>query len=329
MNPPTSARAIDKGFFADVHGVPQWVAIRGADTRNPALLLIGGPGFGYAALAPFFADWERAFTLVHWDPPGAGATFGKNGDAGTGPLSFERLVRDGVRVAELACAELGARKIALVCVSGGTIVGLQMVQRKPELFSAYVGTGQIVDWRIQDLLSYALLLKRAAERDDAAMLAELTQIGPPPYPDTATDARKSKYAGAPTPGELVAFADLMPLVAAAMQGVPVGAHYLAPGVQWPEPMMRSMAAYTELRDELVTFDARRLPLRFAVPVFFFQGTDDSLTVTEEVQRYASEIEAPHVELVPVEGGGHSAVLLRREFLALLVARVRPSLPLQR
>lgn len=42
--------------------------------------------------------------------------------------------------------------------------------------------------------------------------------------------------------------------------------------------------------------------------------------------YAKEIEAPHVEIVAVEGGGHSAVLLRREFLALLVARVRPSLP---
>jgi pimeloyl-ACP methyl ester carboxylesterase len=75
----------------------------------------------------------------------------------------------------------------------------------------------------------------------------------------------------------------------------------------------------------VGFDARRLGRRFAVPLFFFQGTDDVFSVTAEVERYAAEIEAPHVELVPIDGGGHSAVLLRAAFLAQLLARVRPTL----
>jgi pimeloyl-ACP methyl ester carboxylesterase len=327
-NDRTRPIAIDIGFFAAVHGVPQWVAIRGADRRNPALLLVGGPGFGYAAIAPFFAEWERDFTLVYWDQPGAGFTFGKNGDDATGPLTIDRLARDGVRVAELACTELGASKVALVCISGGTIVGLDMVQRQPALFSAYVGTGQVVDWRRQDELSYAVLLERAHARSDAAMLAELTAIGAPPYPDTATDARKSKYAGEPTAGEGAAFADLMPLMAAALQGAPADAAYFAPGLQWPEPRARATAAYDALRGEIVRFDARRLPRRFDVPMFFFQGADDTFTMTADVQRYAAEIDAPHVEFAQIEGGGHSAVFLRREFLALLVARVRPTLPLQ-
>jgi len=319
------ALAIDTGFFADVYGVPQWLTIRGADRRNPALLIVGGPGFGYAALAPFFSTWERDFTLVHWDQPGAGFTFGKNGDAATGPLSIERLVRDGVRVAELVCAELGAERIAPLCVSGGTIVGLHMLLRRPDLFSGYIGTGQFVDWARQDALSYALLLERARARGDAVMLAELAEIGAPPYVDTPTDARKSKYAGAPTAGEAAAFAELMPLVAAAMQGVPAGAAYLAHAVAWPDPLTRATTAYDALRPELVGFDARRLGRRFAVPLFFFQGTDDVFSVTTEVERYATEIEAPRAELVPIEGGGHSAVLLRAAFLAQLLARVRPTL----
>ena len=318
---------IDEGAFVDIHGVPQWLTLRGADRANPALLIIGGPGFGYAALAPFFSSFERSFTVVQWDQPGAGFTFGKNGDAGE--LTLERLVRDGVRVAELACARLGVPRLVLLCVSGGTIVGLQMVQRRPELFSAYVGAGQFVDWRRQDAQSYALLLGRARTLGDAAMLAGLEALGPPPYADADSDARKSKYAGAPTERESEAFVELLSLVAAAGAGEPADAKYLPHGVPWPEPRPRSFAAYIELRDELVMFDARKLDLRFAVPMFFVQGTDDLYSVTAEVQRYAAEIQAPHVQLVTIEGAGHSVMFLRSEFLAVLERHVRPRLVLAR
>ena len=97
------------------------------------------------------------------------------------------------------------------------------------------------------------------------------------------------------------------------------------GVPWPEPRPRSFAAYIALRDELVAFDARRLGLRFEVPMFFIQGADDLYSVTAEVRRYAAEIEAPYVELVTIDGAGHSAIFVRDEFLAALEQRVRPEL----
>ena len=319
----TTTSRIEEGVFVDIHGMPQWITLRGDDNPSPALLIIGGPGFGYAALAPFFATFERAYTLVQWDQPGAGFTFGHSGNVGV--LTVERLVRDGLRVAELACARLNVSRLALLCVSGGTLVGLQMAQRRPELFSAYVGTGQFVDWRRQDEQSYALLLERARNLGDAAMLAELEALGAPPYADADSDARKSKYAGAPTQREGVAFAELFPLAAAAMAGRPPGASYLAPSVPWPEPRARAFAAYSELRDELVTFDARKLAPRFEVPMFFVQGADDLYSVTAEVQRYAAEIEAPHVELVTIDGAGHSVMFLRAEFLAALERYVQCAL----
>jgi pimeloyl-ACP methyl ester carboxylesterase len=311
-----------QGQFVDVHGVPQWVTIRGTDRANPVLLIVGGPGFGYAAVAPFFSSFERDFTIVHWDQPGAGFTFGRSR---VEPRSIVGLADDGVHVAEFARDRVGAAKIALLAFSGGTLVGLHMIVRRPELFGAYVGSGQFVDWRRQDLLSYELLIARARDSGNAAMLAELTAIGPPPYRDTATDAIKSRYAGAPTPREAAAFAELGPWIVAARNGVPAGADYLAPGVEWPEPLSRSMAAYTALRTELVAFDAFRLARELAVPMFFVQGAEDLFSVTSEVARYADWIEAPLVELMTVEGAGHSAMLLRDELSARLRERVRPTL----
>ena len=319
----TTTSRIDEGAFVDVHGVPQWLVLRGDDRSNPVLLIVSGPGFGYAALAPFFAAFERTFTLVHWDQPGAGFTFGKNGDVGE--LTFERLVRDGIRVAELACARLGVQRLALLCISGGTAIGLQMAQRRPRLFSAYVGTGQFVDWRKQDAESYSLLLERARTRSDAVMLAELEALGPPPYGDANGDARKSKYAGAPTASEGAAFAELVPLVAAATAGQPPDAKYLAHGVPWPEPRARSLAAYIALRDELIAFDARKLRAHFHVPMFFVQGADDFYSVTAEVASYAAEIDAPHVQLITIDGAGHSVMFVRTEFMAALERHVRPML----
>jgi pimeloyl-ACP methyl ester carboxylesterase len=315
-------QSIDRGEFVDVNGVPQWLTIRGADRRRPALLLLGGPGAGYAALAPFFAEWERDFTVLYWDPPGAGFTFAKSR---TEPESLAALAADGVQVAELARERLGVRQLAVLGFSAGTMVGLHMVRRCPEIFSAYVGSGQFVDWARQDSLSYELLLQRAAALGNAPMLAELRAIGAPPYADAATDAVKSKYAGAPTPREAAAFAELMPFVGAALQGAPAGATYLAPGHAWPEPRSRSFAAYTALRREIVTFDARRLGFAFSVPMFFFQGADDAFTVTSEVEAYAAELRAPRVELATIPGAGHSVLLLRRELATLLVERVRPRL----
>jgi pimeloyl-ACP methyl ester carboxylesterase len=312
--------AINEGEFFDINGIPQWVAIRGASRANPALLVIGGPGASFAALAPFFAAWERDLTLVHWDPPGAGFTFACSGAE---PKSVAALAADGARVGELACARLGKAKLAVLGVSAGTIVGLHMAQSRPDLFSAYVGSGQIVDWPRQDALSYALLLERARAAGNVAMLKELTALGPPPYRDSATDAVKSKYAGAPTRTEAAAFAELMPLIDAALRGEPAEAPYLAPGLRWPEPFARSLAAYTALRAEIVSFDARRLGSTFSLPLCFIQGMDDVFTVTAEVERYAAELSASHVELVRVPGAGHSPFLLRDEMLALLARHVRP------
>ena len=62
--------SIAEGAFEEIAGTYHWLTLRGLDRANPALLIIGGAGLGYAALAPFFAAWERDFTLVQWDQPG-------------------------------------------------------------------------------------------------------------------------------------------------------------------------------------------------------------------------------------------------------------------
>src|SRR5580704_6353033 len=260
--------SIDEGFFASVRDGEQWITLRGNRVGNPPLLILSGPGAAFSRMAPFFAPWEADFTLVQWDQPGAGATFARNGEAA---LSLDRLAADAAAVAEIALEKLGAAKLVVLGVSGGSIVGLKLAKARPDLVAAYVGTGQIVHWDRQQALGYRLALDAARARGDAAAVSELEGVGPPPYPDIAAEMAFSKHANALTAAEQAAFAALEPAVSAALADPPAGARYVPQGLALPEPRERALAAYLALRGEIAAFDAWALGTRLETPMLFLQG----------------------------------------------------------
>jgi pimeloyl-ACP methyl ester carboxylesterase len=310
---------IDEGMFVEIHGLQQWVTVRGSDQSNPVLLVVHGTGFALSAMAPFFAPWEKDFTIVQWDQPGSGATYAKNGAAGMAAVSTEGITRDGIAVTDFIRQRLGAEKVVLMAISGGTPIGLKMVKARPEVFAAYVGTGQVVHWARQEALCYQLILERAREAGDAAAIAELNGIGEPPYTEVASVAIKAKYANALTPAEQ----GEVPALLAAMNAPSTDAAYIAKGLPRFDARAVSMGTFEKLMSEFAEFDARRLGLRFDVPMFFFQGKHDLHLPTSEVQAYAAEIEAPTKMIALLQAGGHSAFFLRIEFLDLLNRHVRP------
>jgi pimeloyl-ACP methyl ester carboxylesterase len=311
---------IDEGFFADVRGAPQWITLRGADRANPSLLMIFGPGASFTRMAPFFAPWERDFTLVQWDQPGGGATFAKNGEMA---LSLDRLAADAAAVAEIACRRLDAPKLVVLGVSGGSIVGLKLAKARPDLVAAFVGTGQIVRWRRQAALGYRLALDAARARGDADAVGALEAVGPPPYADLATEMTASMQVNVMTGAEQAAFAALDASTAAALAAPPPGARYVPEDLQLPEPRMRAAMAFAALRDEIAAFDAWSLGLTLEVPMVFLQGDQDLYTPTAEVANYVAVLQAPSVRLELIAGGGHSAVFMRDAFLEALLAWIRP------
>src|SRR5206468_1940810 len=183
----TSPNGIDEARYVEVGGIQQWITIRGEDSNNPVLLFLhGGPGdatnpWGYAG----FRLWLKQFIVVQWDQRGAGRTFGKNRDAPPQAITLARMTQDGVELADMLRKQLRKDKIVLVGHSWGSILGVHMVKARPELFYAFVGTGQVGD--PDPATSYTVahreLLKKAAALADERALRELREVGPPPYAD--------------------------------------------------------------------------------------------------------------------------------------------------
>jgi len=318
----TVANRIEEAGFVTINGQCQWITLRGDNRHNPVLLIVGGPGAAISTWATFFQPWEENFTLVQWDQPGAGATYGLHGEAGLEPYSLGRICNDVVAVADHIRRHLGVDRIIYFGLSGGTVIGLMAMLQKPQSFRAYIGSGQFVHWQRQARLSYDLVMDRARSEGDMEGVRELEQIGPPLYTGIEAEVIKSKYAGRPTPAELIAMGSIEADVLAAMRSPPASANYIAPGINYCDPIPLATRMFDRLRPELYAFDAWQLGTSFELPMIFIQGDQDYYSVTSEVERYYADLSAPYKQLYILNGAGHCSFYLRDRLLAAMIAELQ-------
>jgi pimeloyl-ACP methyl ester carboxylesterase len=90
------------------------------------------------------------------------------------------MTQDGIELAEMLRRTLQKEKIILVGHSWGSILGVFMAKARPDLFSAFVGTGQVADPARNYAVAYDALLEKATTLGDARAVRELIDVGPPP-----------------------------------------------------------------------------------------------------------------------------------------------------
>lgn len=61
----------------------------------------------------------------------------------TSNVNLKQIVSNGIEVAQYLCRMYHKKKIIVLGHSWGSIVAVNMVKRRPDLFAAYVGTGQV------------------------------------------------------------------------------------------------------------------------------------------------------------------------------------------
>ena len=319
---PASTRAIDgPDAIATLEhvllgGVEQTLLVRGQDRAAPVLLYLhGGPGFSHLPMAPGYSDeLEKHFVVVHWDQRGAGASCeGTDWDE----LHLDRVVADTIELSEQLASRFGGHgRIVLLGHSWGSVVGVLAVQKRPDLYHAYVGLGQLVNGRQNELLSYEWVMSEAERRNDTEALDQLGAISPP-YADFeelgVQRSRLMAYGGSFYAEDR--FSSLIwPLL--------FGPEYtLKTRLSFPRCMEDSIGA---LWDELGEIDFPSQVPRLDVPVFFFTGRHDWNTPHPLVEAWAETLEAPHVEMVWFEDAGHMIPMeVPAEFQRKLIDEVWP------
>lgn len=310
--PAAITTPIQEARFVRLGGIEQWITIRGADRANPVLLVLhGGPGDAQSSLRSTYAVYEKDFTIVQWDQRGAGKTYATNPDS---PPEPERVELDGIELAQYLCDYLAKKKILLLGHSWGSHLGVEMVQRRPELFAAYIGTGQVGSWRASVQAQFDFLLARARAANDRKRVEQLEAIGTPD-PNNAKQyfswwSMRNPYM---SPADAKWFEELIRMMQTDLT----------------EAEMRTFGAGMDLsgRTTLSAMLATELPTTarvLKVPFFVIQGREDMATPTSVAVKYFNVVKAPRKKLIIIEHAGHFAIVTHRdEFLEALVKEVRP------
>ncbi|MDC8772551.1 alpha/beta fold hydrolase [Roseateles albus] len=296
-----AATPIAQEGFRRIGGIEQWVTIHGQDSSRPVLLFLhGGPG---NPLSPFakniYGTWSRDFVLVQWDQRGAGLSFGKNPTQAQESLSLERMVADGIELTEQLQQQLGPRKVLLMGSSWGSVLGVHMAKHRPDLFAAYVGTAQMVSAQANGLASFTQTLALAEAAGDAATVAALKAIGPPPHRDPR------------------AFGVLRR---------PIRAYEAKSSTSAPRDWWQAEARYQSAEAQAATeegedysflqfvgltgdgmlskIDLPALGPEYRIPMHFVQGESDLLTPLSVTQGFVDNIQAPEKSLTVVPRAGH-------------------------
>lgn len=312
------AARIDQTKFVSLGGIDQWISIRGDNRANPVLLVVhGGPGEAQWPQEEVFRPWEKAFTVVQWDQRGAGHTFGKYGGK-TPDVTLERISKDGVELAQYLCRELGKKKIIVLGHSWGSTVATRMVVMQPDLFAAYVGTGQVASWAASTNIQYDLLLAKARQDGDQATVKELEAAGRP----TATNAAgwwsfltKYHFRSLWPPPDQNWLQHLRGQLPELKAKAPEQLKNLEEGMEF--------TAGRVLPDQIAT-DLSKTACDIRTAYFVIQGQDDVITPTQAVIDYFRCVQAPKKKLVLIPNAGHFAWMTASDkFLEALIAKVRP------
>jgi proline iminopeptidase len=168
----------------ELGGQEQSILVRASDPDDPVLLyLSGGPGqsdlgYGRVLLEPLVAD----FVVVVWDQRGTGTSYGALDPTAT--LTLDQAVADTIQLSALLADRFDEERIYLLGESWGSTLGVLAVQERPDLFHAYIGSGQMVSQRVTDQVIWRDLLAYADRTENGELYDEVLTFGEPPYRDS-------------------------------------------------------------------------------------------------------------------------------------------------
>jgi len=297
-------------------GLDQWVMIRGESIVNPPLILLhGGPGFSETAVFRHFnAALEKSFTVVYWDQRGAGKS--RRPDLPRSSLTVAQLVADLDQLVEAVRGRLGKSKVTLFGHSWGSALGVLYTARFPRKVAAYVGSGQIGDWKRAEALSYAYALATAQRRRHRWALAALRKIGPPPYDGRSVFTERTWLQI--LDGQLGARALLT------MGRMILGAKESSI-FELPATLRAFRSTFDVMWPEVYKLNLLELAPVLQVPVFFFLGRRDHFVPAEASVAFIDALSAPSKKLVWFEESGHEPFMDEpAKFNAAMLELVRPT-----
>ena len=313
--------SISEMRMVTIEKTKQFVLIRGESISNPVLLLLhGGPGSPETGLFRYYNySLEKKFVVVYWDQRVCGKSYTKK-SVGE-PLSVDMFVDDVCELAQYLRSNLKKEKIFLLGHSWGTLIGTMAAHRCPELFYAYVGTGQVSSMPAGELESYRFAINAAKESNNKKALKELKEIGEPEngiYKCGISGIKRERkwltYFGGAIYGEK-SFLPLLKKLLITKEYNLIDFYHFFKGMNAPSRNKMSQGEFLKIN----LFETVK---ELEIPIYFFLGRHDYQIPSSVAEKYFNYLKAPKKTLEWFEESAHCSCFEESsKFNKLMVEKV--------
>jgi len=307
--------SITSSELVEINGNKQFIDVRGDNAKLPVLLILhGGPGTPETAFVHYYnSKLSDYFIVVNWEQRGAGISLMMDQPTEES-MTVESFISDANVVTELLKKKFGKEKIYLLGHSWGSQLGMFLIDRYPENYQAYIGTGQVAHTDKSEKMIFELVLEWARKDGNQQAIDELNSIFEPQrggydYTDLNKLEKHRKwatyYGGGP------------------VKMIRMDHDNSLNPVEYLNNLIEACEPYKKYNIDIEKFYAGQsfIPERFFqevnelnpadlvkkvnVPVYFLQGVDDAQTSYEVAKEYLESLEAPKKKFFSFKKSSHS------------------------
>ncbi|MDR2749056.1 MAG: alpha/beta hydrolase, partial [Clostridiales bacterium] len=247
----------------------------------------------------------------------SGKTLAANGDPMAYPITAEVLLEDMHAITEHIKERYNKKKIAVMGISWGSVLGTVYAHQHPENLLVYIGMVQITCWKENWTKGYEKVVELA--KNDPKELAIVNSWGgEPPYkPDE--DGK--------TPKQMDELGKLK-LKHKLVMGLTFKLtwdYFTSPTFRFNDmPFNKdSNKINKHLLEFLFEFDVQRdYPLEYKVPVSYILGERDYQCVYTLAEEYFKKIKAPWKTIKVIPDASHNAIYDQPKAVALALSEIR-------
>ena len=244
------------------------------------------------------SELEERFVVVNWDQPGSGKSYNA---VSKDKITVDTYIKDSLALTDLLRKRFETEKVYLMGESWGSALGIFIADAAPEKYYAFIGTGQMVDFKETEITDYKKVMELAKANNDEKTVKKLIANGLPPYNGKDVTWKSAVYlnylsgymAKDPeiTNGGYHTTRDMF----SSEYGIVDSINYLR-GV---------INTFNQVYPQLYDIDLRKKIAKLEIPVYFFLGKHDVNAPVSLTKEYFQLLKAPKKEIIWFEHSGHS------------------------
>lgn len=315
-----------KGSIAELkkvklNGHQEWISIRGKKHSNPILLfLAGGPGgTQMAATRHELSGLEEHFVVVSWDQPGSGKSYNA---ISKDKITINTYIKDGIALTNLLCKHFRTKKIYLMGESWGSALGILLANAAPEKYYAFIGTGQMVDFKETEIIDYKKVMKLAKENSDEKTVKKLIANGMPPYYGKDVTWKSAVYLNYLS-NYMVKDHEINNSSYQTTRDMFSSEYGILDSINYIRGII---STFNQVYPQLYNIDLRKSYTKLHIPVYFFLGKHDVNAPITLTQEYYDLLDAPQKRIIWFEHSGHSPWMNESQLFVKQTVNVFLNLP---